>query len=339
MTGEVEVFLDQTPGETRGIVARDGRYHHLIIHRHDDPPAHRLGAVSVGRVTRVEPGLRGAFVDLGCGEPFGFLKLARDQTMAEGAVLEVVTTAEPRAGKGPALRLVGPASGSPRLLAPGPDVKAILAELAPGVQPVLDSPAIRASQEAEEDALARGVRRPELGLDLAVERTRALIAVDFDHAPAPGRDGRKARVAANRHGLFEAARLIRLKGQGGLVVIDLVGGAQDDETLRRLAREAFGPDAVVGPVSRLGLLQLALPWKRTPVEDTLARSPSLTTAIRGLRLLRARLIEDRSAPLYRLVLPPEPGAIADRLVTELGPRARVRTDAGLGPNDHLIEET
>ena len=58
----VEVFLDETPGETRGVVLRDGRFTHLLIQREDDPAETRLGARSIGRVVEINPGLRGAFV-------------------------------------------------------------------------------------------------------------------------------------------------------------------------------------------------------------------------------------------------------------------------------------
>ena len=64
---DIEVFLDETPGETRGVIARDGLFTQLIIQRDSDRPSDRLGARCVGRIARVEPGLRGAFVDLGAG--------------------------------------------------------------------------------------------------------------------------------------------------------------------------------------------------------------------------------------------------------------------------------
>src|SRR5690606_38932708 len=125
----LEVFLDETPGETRGVIVRDGRYEHLIIQRDDDLAAHRLGARSVGRVVRVEPTLKGAFVDLGA-EPLGFLRLKQTETPAEGMAVEVEVIAEPRGGKGPQLKLVGAASGEPRLIEAGPDVRAWLTKLA-----------------------------------------------------------------------------------------------------------------------------------------------------------------------------------------------------------------
>ena len=105
---DIEVFLDETPGETRGVIARDGLFTHLIIQRDSDRSSDRLGARCVGRIARVQAGLRGAFVDLGAGEPFGFLPLAKDDRAGEGAKIEVEVVAEPRERKGPTLRrLVG----------------------------------------------------------------------------------------------------------------------------------------------------------------------------------------------------------------------------------------
>ena len=112
MTGaaDVEVFLDDTPGETRGVIARGGRYTHLLIHREEEAAQHRLGARSVGRVTQIIPGLRGAFVDLGAG-PDAFLPLGRNDSLAQGARIEVAVVAEPRDGKGAAVRRLGPGEG------------------------------------------------------------------------------------------------------------------------------------------------------------------------------------------------------------------------------------
>ena len=59
---EVEVFLDDTPGEVRGVVARDGQFERLISQRETDPAPHRLGAVSVARIARVEGAFKAAFV-------------------------------------------------------------------------------------------------------------------------------------------------------------------------------------------------------------------------------------------------------------------------------------
>ena len=341
---DIEVFLDETPGETRGVIARDGRFIHLIIQRDSDRPTDRLGARCVGRIARVEPTLRGAFVDLGAGEPFGFLPLSQNEKAGEGAKVEVEVTAEPRERKGPALRRLGEASGEPRLLAPGPDVAGVLAALAPGVEPQVGVAAIRAALEAEEDALSTSLVETSSGLNLMIQRTRALIAVDIDHAPAPGRDSRKNREAANRAGLSHAARLMTLKGWGGLVVIDLIGVGLHGDTIMKMVRAAFAaePQAAFGPLSRFGLMQLSLPWRRTPLDERLldgAGRPTLATrAIDIARQLRLALLSDPATPRFVVRCAPDVAAVAAPLVETLGPRAGVVGDASIAAGVIKIEE-
>ncbi len=327
---DVEVFLDAAPGETRGMVFRNGRACALIIHRDDDRPEHRLGARVVGRAARLAPGLRGAFIDLGGGEPLGFLPLGKADRLSEGAKLELEVTAEPRERKGPVLRRLGEASGEPRLLEAGHAVAAVLNMLAPGVTPVTGAEAIRAALQAEEEALAAGLTVPELGLDLAVERTRALIAVDIDYAPVAGRDSRKGREAVNREGLRQAARLLALKGWGGLIAIDLVGVDLHPETILSMARQAFAHrhGAAIGPLSRFGLLQLSLPWERTPADERLAAPGA--RELGALRRLRLALLTDRATPRLALRCSPASAAILSPWVADLGPRAHIIPDAAPG---------
>ena len=61
--------------------------------------------------------------------------------------------------------------------------------------------------------------------------TRALIAVDVDLGDRGGSDAKRATRAANFAALTTAARLLRLKGEGGLVVIDLAGRGHDGPAL------------------------------------------------------------------------------------------------------------
>ncbi|HEV2082573.1 MAG TPA: RNA-binding protein [Brevundimonas sp.] len=331
---DVEAWLDETPGETRGCVAREGRFIHLLIDREGTPPQHRLGARVVGRVIERARGLDAAFVDLGCDGPHGFLP---GKAGAVGERLELEVVAEPREAKGPTLRRLGAGEGAPRLLAPGPTVRDLLAAAAPGVAPVEGADAIHAVMEAEQEALSDRVVVGDLGLDLVVQRTRALIAVDLDlSADAP----RAARDRANRRGLAEAARLIGLKGWAGLVVVDLIGGAQDGERIMAAARAAFdGPQVAFGPLSRFGLLQLSLPWSRTPVEEALRRDgPALRGALAGVRALRLALLQDRAAPRLELHLSPEEASVAAPLVARLGPRAVLRPDADRAPGAHMVAE-
>ena len=340
----VEVFLDDTPGEVRGVVVRDGRFEHLLIQREDGVAEHRLGARCVGRIAEVHPGLKGAFVDLG---PIlhGFLPFRGQDRLTVGQKVEVEVSAEPREGKGPTLRLIGAGEGAPRLLSPGPTVAGTLARLAPGIEPVMGLAAIQAGWDAEEEAGWPGELFMDTGLDLRVERTRALIAVDLDLAPAPGvAFGAAARTRANRQGLHAAARMIRLKRWGGLVAIDLIGAGQDGDSAIAAAKEAFAgdPDVVFGPVNRFGVLQLALPWRRTPLEEVLngqdrRRRPG-QRAQDIVRSLRFALLSDTTIPRITVRAAREDAALAAPLVARLGPRAHLESDPAIAPGAFLIED-
>ena len=342
MSGAVEVFLDDTPGETRGVIARDGFFEHLLIQREDDVVQHRLGARSVGRVDAVEPGIKGAWVDLGVSVPFGFLPMKGGDRLAAGQKVTVEVSAEPRERNGPTLRLIGAGEGDSRLVQPGPSVEDELRRLAPGVEPVRGVAAIQASWDAEEEAAYPGMGRADLGLDLMVERTRALVAVDMDLAPAPGvGSGAKARDKANRQGLKDAARLIRLKRWGGLVAIDLIGVGFDGEAIGKAAREAFGadPEIVYGPINRFGVLQLSLPWRRTPLEEVF-RGPDGRRRVEHraqdvVRSLNHALMSDRTAPRVVFQCAPGEAVLAAPLAARLGPRAGVQADENTAPGAHM----
>ena len=340
---ELEVFLDDTPGEIRGMVVRNGRFERLLIQRESDLPQHRLGARSAGRVATIDAGLRGVFVDLGAPEPFGFLPLRKSDRIAVGQKVEVEVSAEAREHKGPTLRLVGAGEGEPRLLSAAPTVADALARLAPEAGIRTGAAAIRASLEAEEEALAPAALFAHLGVRLSVERTRALVAVDIDHAAAPGRDGRRDKGRANRDGLMQAARMIRLKGWGGLVAVDLVGTGHDGAAMLAAAKAAFGadPEIAYGPINRFGVLMLSLPWRTTPLEERLNGPDGWPTvesrAIDAVRRLGLALASDTAAPYLTLRCPPAIAAMAESLAARLGPRSRVKADPALSDGVEIDE--
>lgn len=320
------------------------RFEHLLIQREDDVAEHRLGARCVGRIADVHPGLKGGFVDLGTAMP-GFLPFRGQDRLTVGQKVEVEVSAEPRERKGPTLRLIGAGEGAPRLLAPGPTVAESLSRLVPGVAPITGLPAIQASWEAEEEAGWPGELFPDTGLDLMVQRTRALIAVDLDLSPAPGvAFGAQARTRANRQGLQAAARMIRLKRWGGLAAIDLIGTGQDGDVVMAAARQAFGgdPDVVFGPVNRFGVLQLALPWRQTPLAEVLngadGRRRIEHRAQDRVRNLRHCLLSDTTIPRITLRCAPDEAAMAGPLVARLGPRGHVIGDSAIAPGAFIREE-
>lgn len=325
----VEVFLDETPGELRAVVERNGRAEQILIERADDAPQTRLGARSVARVRQSAPGLKGAFVDLGGGAE-AFMPVKGD-SLPVGAKVTVEITAERREDKAPVARRVGAGEGEVRLLAAPPTLMQTLERLAPGVEPVTGREALEAGWAAVDEA--RGPAAAPGGL-IHVERTRAMITVDVDlNAHDMGRA--RPKDETNRLALHEAARLIRLNRWGGLVAVDLIGAQLDGAMIAKAARSAFGADpaVVIGPVNRFGVLMLSLPWGRTPLEEILYADPRLRrfrpaqAAQEAVRRLRFALLEDTTRARVVLSCGSELAALAAPLVAQLGPRAHLKVDA------------
>ncbi|HWE45749.1 MAG TPA: ribonuclease E/G [Caulobacteraceae bacterium] len=329
MTGQRRLYIDPAPGEARGVVTLDGKIERLLIDRAGEPLRARLGETWRGRVRRVARGFRAAFIDLALPHD-GVLTLETGVTLAEGAVVQVEVTSEARADKGPGLRLIGPGKGLPERLTVGPSLDARLRAFAPDAEIESGPDARNLADEAEASALER---RFTLSLDLVVtiERARGMVPVDVDFGAAGA--GRNAILAANRTALAETARLIRLKGLGGLIVIDLAGPAKERESLTAAARDAFEPDdpgVVLAGISRLGVLELAKPWRERPVAETLCGPDGRPTArTMAQQLIRSLELEGRADPgAARIVArcAPEVATEATRFSPALGPRFTIEAD-------------
>lgn len=315
------LFLDRSIGEARGVVTLDGRPERLIIERDGEPPSQRLGARSVARVRRIERGLGSAFLEM----PDGPDAVAPAADLVEGRAVEVEIRAEARTGKGAMVFVVGQAEGPPRLSRPAPDLAARLSPFAPGVE-VAEGRSARA-QADEAEAVALAVIHPlPGGGTIAIEPTRALTAIDIDMGGRGGRDVRQAARQVNLLAIAEAARVLRLKGLGGLVVIDLVGKGHDGRALSAAAKAAFAPDGEgvrLGPISGLGLFELSTPRTIRPVAEILGEGPEVSVLTAALRLLRAVEREGAAHPGSRLevrcasdvaaALQPFTGVLAERL--------------------------
>lgn len=320
------LYLDDAPGESRGVVALDGRPERLLIARPGDAPVQQAGARAIGRVRRVEKGLATAFLDLGEG-PDAVLALSAAKGVSEGQALEVEVAAPARGGKGPSVRLIGPGAGAPRLVTPAPDLATQLRGHAPGVEIVGGTAARDAAEVAEAAALA--IEHPlGEGATLAIEPTRALVAVDVDVGGAGGGDARRGAMRVNRRAVAETARLLRLKGLGGLVVIDFAGAGLDGPAILEAGRLAFAPDMPgvgYGPVSRFGVWQLTLPWRTRPLAEILLGADGRPTVeTEALRLARAIERQAAHGPRVRAVCAPEVAAAMEglkpALLARLGPR-------------------
>ena len=201
------------------------------------------------------------------------------------------------------MRRLGPAEGPVRLVRPAQDLEQALKGFAPGAGVITGDRAREAADIAEAAALAVEHALPGGG-SIAIESTRALVAVDVDVGAASGDAGRRVR-AVNFAAIDQAARLLRLKALAGLVAIDLVGSGHDGAALTTAAKAAFAPDqpgVSIGPISRFGLLQLVTPRRYRPVHDILLGSsgaPTVRTV--ALRLLRALEREGRADGGARLI--------------------------------------
>jgi Ribonuclease G/E len=319
---ERRFFLDRGIGETRGVVTLGGRPERLLIARDGDDPVTAVGARGVARARKVDRALGTAFLELAGGAQ-AVLALKPDmERITEGQALEVEVRSEPRKGKSAVVRLVGPGEGAPRLLEAAPGMEAELRALAKDAPIIEDARAREAADEALADALEVVHPLPGGG-SLAIEETRALVAVDVDVGERPGSDSKRVTRQANLAALGAAARLLRLKGLGGLVVFDLAGRGHDGNALLAAARTAFGPDnpgVAISPVSRFGTMELTIPRRRRPVVEVLRENGALTQALTLLRALEregraqpgARLVAECSVAVAEAAQPYEP-ALADRL--------------------------
>ena len=331
------LYLDRAPGERRGVVLLDGRPERLFIERTGDAVVQRLGARGIARVRRIDRGLVSAFLDLGEGLEAILPLTGAAARLVEGAAVEIEIAAEARRGKGAVARLIGAAEGPPRILSPAPPLIERLAALAPG-RPIEQGPRARDAADEAEDAALAIEHALAGGGSIAIEPTRALTAVDVDLGAARG-DPRQAARRTNLAALAEAARLLRLKSLGGLIVIDLIGASHDGAALTAALKAAFEPDqpgVSIGPISRFGVLQFTVPRRTRPAMEIICDAdgrPSATTA--ALRLLRgleregaadggARLV-GRCAPAAAEAAAPYIAELTDRI----GPRFEIRTDPAL----------
>jgi len=339
---ERRIYLDRGIGETRGVVTLDGRPERLIVRRDDDDPRLVLGARLVARVASLEPALATAFLDLGGGAE-AILPFRPDAKPVRGQALEIEIRGEPRRGKLAVARAFGPGEGAPRLIAAAPDVAAELQDLVRDARLVEGRAARDVADEAEAEALEVVHPLPGGG-ELAIEPTRALTAIDVDLSERKGGDAKRVTRQANLAALGMAARLLRLKGLGGIVVIDLVGRGHDGNTLLATARAAFGPDnpgVSIGPVGRLGTMELSLPRRTRPLAEILCRADGAlsdrTLAQRLIRLLEAEAASQPGARLNARCAPDIAKAaapLARQLTEQIGARFVITSDAGL-PRERL----
>jgi Ribonuclease G/E len=322
------IFLDRGVGETRGVVTLDGRPERLILRRDDDELRLALGARLVARVASVEPAIGVAFLDLGGGLE-AILPFKADARPVRGAAVEIEIRSESRSDKLAVAREIGAGEGAPRLLQPPPGVADILTAIVRDSTPIEGREARAMADDAEAEALETVHRLPGGG-DIAIESTRALTSIDVDLGERKGQDAKRVTRQANLAAIAEGARLLRLKGLGGLVILDLVGRGHDGSALLAATRLAFGPDnpgVAIGPVGRFGTMELSIPRRTRPLSEYLQQAAgALSDRTLAQRLVRRLETEGEAQPGARLAATCAPAIAkaAEPLVRALSERFGAR---------------
>ncbi|MFN7055966.1 ribonuclease E/G [Hyphomonas sp.] len=338
------ILREQAIGQTRWVALdTGGRPAALYLERETNPD--RLGARFEARVAAKDTGAGGCFVELeGAGQAF-LRTSARTPDLNEGQLVTVRIAAEAREEKLARAELADPgAAGAPAggaawrlLLAGGAD--APVEDVPPG-DPVVG--------EAFEDAMVPDVTLPGGGR-LRLDRTRALTAADIDTSGRNSRGTAAARaLSVNRGAAADLARQCLLRGLGGLIVLDCVApvtrGSGADVRQAFLdtwsALSLLPPRAL--PPSALGLMEVSLPWRQTPLTDHMATAngPPLpeALALEGLRLLEHTAAQARLGRLtlglpeasYRWLAASGIGA-EQRLAEKYGARLSIRVHAKPAP--------
>lgn len=333
---ERRLFLDRGIGVTRGVVTLDGRPERLLLHRDDDEPRLMLGARLIARVASVEPAIGTAFLDIGGGLD-AILPFKSEARPVRGGAVEIEIRSEPRDGKLAVARQLAEGEGAPRLLAEAPGMAETLRLFVRDAAITEGRAAVEVADDAEAEALETIHPLPGGGT-LAIEPTRALTAIDVDLGERKGADAKRVTRQANLAALSESARLLRLKGLGGLVIVDLVGRGHDGNALLAAARLAFAPDnpgVAIGPVGRFGTMELSIPRRTRPLLERLRGADGAlsdrTLAERLIRRIQAEAEAQPGARLNATCAPPVAMAaepMARPLADRIGARFSISPDSG-----------
>jgi ribonuclease E len=298
---QLETWIDAAIGETREALVRDGKPIALRVARWSDVGRRaRWGEVYVARVREIDRRRRGAYLDLGLNDEFGFLplgddgraRLGRDRmALTEGAGIVIAVTREAARTKNPVveLREIGHDGAPPhRIARPECDEELVLGKAA--------DPQTRARLDAAiDDALARSAPIPGGGV-LIIEPTSALVAIDVDAGGRPGSgDAEQFALDLNIAAAREAAREIRLRNLGGIIAIDFVT-LRNKAHLKRLddaVRAAFADDpwsVQFGGLSRFGVYELTRAQLRRPLHEQL-HDPDGRLSVETVALMALRAIE------------------------------------------------
>ncbi len=289
--------IEDCIGETRAAVYEGRKLVELYVRRWSDADKPRQGDVFAGRVAKIDQSLGGAFIDIGTDVQglFKFTNAANAPRFTEGQIAEFEVSKATEIGKGPVLKFKALSQTDKPAKISGNDLKTFITKRFDGIE--FAGATVSVIDEATETELAiKG------GGTISIERTRALVAIDVDKGTAVS--SFDVCMAA----LPMIAHELRLRGLGGLIVIDLPNLRQPRQrnTVFKAAERAFADDpnnVKLAPLSRFGCLELTRYKPELSLDEILNNrigSPTVETlALRSLRQLER---EGRANPGAKLTM-------------------------------------
>ncbi|RPJ47162.1 MAG: Rne/Rng family ribonuclease [Betaproteobacteria bacterium] len=203
-----------------------------------------------------------------------------------------------------------------------------------------------------ESAFSRAVNLPSGGA-IVIDHTEALVAIDVNSARSTrGADIEETAFRTNLEAADEAARQLRLRDLGGLVVIDFIDmeSQRNQREVENRLRDALKYDRArvqIGKISRFGLMELSRQRLRPSLgESSHSACPRChgtghirgteSTALHILRIIQEEAMKDNTAAVHAQV----PVDVATFLLNEKRVdlqllESRHRVNVLLIPNIHL----
>jgi Ribonuclease G/E len=316
-----ELLINVGAGEARAALVEDGVLQAYAAEPTTGSEA-RTSNIYIGRVTRVTAAMQAAFVDIG-QERDGFLSLRDAPALHEGMGLAVQVTRPALGEKGakltarvtltPELQARAKMAKPPALLAEGPDMvqQAVRDWKADQVFTDDARTAQRLKVElAKDDLFLRhdledqiaALYRPRVALAcggwITVEKTEGLTAIDVNSGGFAASGGRAetARVV-NLEAAVEAGRQIRLRGIGGLIVLDFIQTEQGEAVTAALgyalARDPAHSEIL--PMNSLGIVCIARQRLASPLPPRDITAEILRAVERSARAAPGREVTVRAA--------------------------------------------
>lgn len=128
-------------------------------------------------------------------------------------------------------------------------------------------------ENAIERTFDRSVRLPSGG-EIVIEQTEALVAIDINTSHFRKESTRETVLETNKEAAVEAARQLRLRDLGGLIMLDFIDmeSAQDRREVEDVFRRAAKRDrarTTILPISQLGVMEMTRQRVRQSVKKTL----------------------------------------------------------------------